>query len=159
MPEELDILKRDLMRFEIEQKALQKEDDKDSKTRLKRLKRTLQIFANSESLEGRWRNEKEKITLIQEIKAFINGLRIQADQEERKGNLEKVAEIRYAKIPGEEKRLSAAEQSLHKIQKERGLLKEVITKKTSPPLFSRWTNIPVSKMLESEIEETHTHGR
>ncbi len=104
-------------------------------------------------MEGRWRNEKEKITLIQEIKAFIDKLRIQADQEERKGNLEKVAEIRYAKIPGEEKRLNAAEQSLHKIQKERGLLKEVITEEDIATVVSRWTNIPVSKMLESEMKK------
>jgi ATP-dependent Clp protease ATP-binding subunit ClpB len=157
MPEELDRLKRDLMRLEIEQKALQKEEDKESKTRLAEMEKQIaNLREQTEALEGKWRNEKEKITLIQEIKGSIDRLRTQAEQEERKGNLEKVAEIRYANLPAEEKRLKTAEGSLHKIQKERGLLKEVITEEDIATVVSRWTNIPVSKMLESEMKKlTH----
>lgn len=154
MPEELDERKRDLMRLEIEQKALQKEEDKESKTRLKLIEKDIaDLREQTEALEGRWRNEKDKITLIQEIKGTIERLRASAEVEERKGNLDKVAEIRYAKIPHEEKRLKSAEESLHKIQRERGLLKEVISEEDIATVVSRWTHIPVSKMLESEMKK------
>lgn len=154
MPEELDVLKRDLMRLEIEEKALQKEDDKESKTRLKDIEKQIaNLREQTEAFEGKWRNEKEKITQIREIKSSIDRLRLQADQEERKGNLEKVAEIRYANLPVEERKLKAAEDALRKIQKERGLLKEVITEEDIATVVSRWTNIPVSKMLESEMKK------
>ncbi len=154
MPEELDELKRDLMRYEIEEKALQKEDDKESKTRLKEIEKNIaNLREQTEALEGKWRNEKEKITLIQEIKGALDRLRAQAEQEERKGNLENVAEIRYAKIPSEERRLKSAEDALHKIQKDRGLLKEVVTEEDIAIVVSRWTNIPVAKMLESEMKK------
>lgn len=154
MPEELDVLKRDLMRLEIEEKALQKEDDKESKTRLKEIEKQIaDLREQTEAFEGRWRNEKEKITLIREIKSTIDRLRLQAEQEERKGNLEKVAEIRYANLPLEEKKLKSGEDALRKIQKERGLLKEVITEEDIATVVSRWTNIPVSKMLESEMKK------
>lgn len=154
MPEELDVLKRDLMRLEIEEKALQKEDDKESKSRLKDIEKQIaDLREQTEAFEGRWRNEKEKITLIREIKSSIDRLKLQAEQEERKGNLEKVAEIRYANLPLEEKKLKSAEEALRKIQKERGLLKEVITEEDIATVVSRWTNIPVSKMLESEMKK------
>jgi ATP-dependent Clp protease ATP-binding subunit ClpB len=108
MPEELDVLKRDLMRLEIEEKALQKEDDKESKTRLKNIEKDIaDLREQTEAFEGKWRNEKEKITFIREIKSSIDRLKLQAEQEERKGNLEKVAEIRYANLPVEEKKLKA----------------------------------------------------
>ncbi|MBI4714068.1 ATP-dependent chaperone ClpB [Candidatus Uhrbacteria bacterium] len=154
MPEELDVLKRDIMRLEIEQRALQKEEDKESKKRLKEIEKQLaDLQEQSGALEGRWKNEKEKITTLQEIKANIDRLRARAEIEERKGDLEKVAEIRYSKIPSEEKRLRATEQQLSKLQKERGLLKEVINEEDVAIVVSRWTHIPVSKMLESEMEK------
>ena len=154
MPEELDVLKRDIMRLEIEQRALQKEEDKESKKRLKEIEKQLaDLQEQAGALEGRWKNEKEKITTLQEIKANIDRLRARAEMEERKGDLEKVAEIRYSKIPSEEKRLKNTEQQLSKIQKERGLLKEVIDEEDVATVVSRWTHIPVSKMLESEMEK------
>ena len=154
MPEELDVFKRDIMRLEIEQRALLKEDDKPSKTRLRDIEKQLaDLQEQAKALESRWKNEKEKITTFQEIKAAIEKLRAQADIEERRGNLEKVAEIRYAKIPAQEKRYRETEQALAKLQKERGLLKEVITEEDIATVVSRWTHIPVSKMLESEMEK------
>ncbi|MBM5789500.1 ATP-dependent chaperone ClpB [Candidatus Parcubacteria bacterium] len=152
MPEELDMLKRDIMRLEIEQKALVKEEDRTSKARLKEIERQLaDLRERAGALEGRWRNEKEKITTIQEIKTAVERLRAQAEIEERRGDLEKVAEIRYAQIPAQEKRLRETEQALAKLQKERGLLKEVITEEDIATVVSRWTHIPVAKMLESEL--------
>ncbi len=154
MPEELDKLKRDLMRFEIEQKALEKEKDKDSKERLKDIEKQIaDLREQTDALEGRWKNEKEKITLIQEITTKIEKLRAEAEAEERKGDLEKVALVRYSKIPEQEKKLKLAETALSKLQKERGLLKEVVEEEEIAMVVSRWTNIPVSKMLESEMDK------
>ncbi len=154
MPEELDVYKRDIMRLEIEEKALAKEEDKHSKARLKEIEQQLaDLREQAGALEGRWKNEKEKITSIQEIKTTIEKLRAQAEMEERRGDLEKVAEIRYAKIPGEEKKLRATEEALAKLQKERGLLKEVVTEEDVATVIARWTHIPVSKMLESEMQK------
>lgn len=154
MPEELDVLKRDLMRLEIEEKALEKETDKASKARLKEIE---ELLANqrekTSALEGRWQNEKEKISRIQEIASHVEKLRAEADIEERRGDLEKVAEIRYGQIPVAQKRLEDAQKELVDLQKERGLLKEVIQEEDIATVVSRWTSIPVSKMLESEMEK------
>lgn len=154
MPEELDVLKRDLMRLEIEQKALQKEDDKESKSRLSEIEKQIaDLKEQTEGLEGRWQNEKTKITAIQGIKSEIDQLRASAEIEERRGDLDKVAEIRYARIPEREKALRKAEKELTSLQEERGLLKEVVGEEDVAAVVSRWTNIPVSKMLESEMEK------
>lgn len=152
MPEELDHLKRDLMRLEIETKALVKEEDRESKARLAEIEKQIaDLKEQSEGLEGKWQNEKTKITAIQEIKAEVDQLRASAEVEERRGNLEKVAEIRYARIPEREKALRQAEKELTSLQKERGLLKEVVGEEDVAGVVSRWTHIPVSKMLESEM--------
>ena len=105
----------------------------------------------TEGLEGRWQNEKTRITTIQNIKSEIDQLRASAEIEERRGDLEKVAEIRYARIPEREKALHKAEKELTSLQKERGLLKEVVGEEDIAHVVSRWTHIPVSKMLESEM--------
>ncbi len=152
MPEELDLLKRDILRLSIERKALEKEDDKESKKRLHEIEKSVaDLQEKSDALEGRWKNEKEKITELQSIKGTIERLRAEAEIEERKGDLTKVAEIRYGRIPKEEKRLKQVELALTKLQKERGLLKEVVTEEDIANVVSRWTHIPVSKMLESEM--------
>ena len=154
MPEELDKLKRDLMRLEIEQRALQKEEDRESKDRLRDIEKHIaDLREATQGLEGRWQNEKKKITEIQEAKADIDRLRASAEAEERRGDLEKVAEIRYGKLPSAEKKLRKIETELVGLQKERGLLKEVVGEEEIAQIVSRWTHIPVSKMLESEMEK------
>mgnify|MGYP006409535917 FL=1 len=157
MPEELDLLKRDLMRLEIEQKALVKEEDKDSKARLKEIEKQIaDLREKTGAFEGRWLNEKAKITEIQEISSKIDKLRSSAELEERRGDLERVAQIRYSEIPNAEKELNAAKLGLTKLQEDRGLLKEVIEETDIATVVSRWTHIPVSKMLESEMEKLAT---
>jgi ATP-dependent Clp protease ATP-binding subunit ClpB len=154
MPEELDMLKRDLMRFEIEMKALASEKDKESKSRLKEIEKlAADLREKTSALEGRWQNEKERITEIQEISSQIEKLRAEAEIEERRGDLDRVAQIRYAEIPKATKRLKAAEIALRDLQAERGLLKEVISEEDIATIVSRWTHIPVSKMLQSEMEK------
>ena len=154
MPEELDLLKRDLMRYEIEEKALEKEEDKHSKSRLKEIEKQIaDLREKTSALEGKWQNEKEKITAIQEVKSEIEKLRAEAEVEERKGDLEKVAKIRYGSIPEKELQLESVQKELVNLQQERGLLKEVIEEEDIATIISRWTHVPVSKMLESEMEK------
>lgn len=142
------------MRLEIEEKALNKEEDSKSKVRLSDIQKLLaNLKEQSDALEGRWKNEKNKITNIQEIKSKIDKLKAKAEMEERKGNLDIVAEIRYSTIPNQEKKLKSAESALVKLQQERGLLKEVIHEEDIANVVARWTGIPVSKMLESEMEK------
>ncbi|HBR80687.1 MAG: ATP-dependent chaperone ClpB [Candidatus Uhrbacteria bacterium GW2011_GWF2_44_350] len=154
MPEELDMLKRDLMRLEIERKALEKEEDKNSKTRLKEIEKQIaDLREKTDALEGRWKNEKEKIAEIHVVKSHMESLRAEAEQAERKGDLEKVAEIRYGQIPLEENKLKAVEKDLSSMQRDRGILKEVISEEDIAAVVSRWTHIPVAKMLESELKK------
>jgi len=152
MPEELDRFKREEMRLDIERRALLKEEDNDSKIRLKDIERLLaDAKERSASLEIRWKGEKDIISKIRDVKAEIDRLTSEADFEERRGNLEIVAEIRYGNIPAKRTEFEKLENELRKFQAERGLLKEVITEEDIAYVVARWTNIPVSKMLESEM--------
>lgn len=152
MPEELDTLKRDLMRLEIERKALESEDDTDSKARLKEIERqAADVREKSDALEGRWLNEKEKIAQMRSAKEHIEKLRAEAETAERKGDLETVAKLRYSAIPEAERTLSQAETALIQLQEDRGILKQVVTEEDVATVVSRWTHVPVSKMLESEM--------
>ncbi|EKD32960.1 MAG: hypothetical protein ACD_76C00106G0001 [uncultured bacterium] len=154
MPEDLDKLKRDIKRFEIERQALLKEEDADSKSRLKDIEKSLADITEKErELEMRWGNEKNLITQIRDLKKQIENLKGQAEIEERKGDLQKVAELRYGRIPMLNKQLKNTESNLAKLQRDRGILKEVITEEDIAMIVSRWTNIPVSKMLESELQK------
>ncbi|MBP9827923.1 ATP-dependent chaperone ClpB [Patescibacteria group bacterium] len=152
MPEELDRLKREQMRLEIEKRALLKEDDKESKARLKEIEKLIaDTVEHSSDLELRWKSEKDLIAKIRSVKNNIDKLGNEAEYEERRGNLERVAEIRYGQIPEERAALTKLEDELRKFQAERGLLKEVITEEDIATVVSRWTHVPVSKMLESEM--------
>ncbi|MDA1038228.1 MAG: ATP-dependent chaperone ClpB [bacterium] len=154
MPEDLDVMKRDLMRFEIETKALEKETDKESKARLKEIEEQMaDLKENTLGLEAKWRNEKEKLTEINQAKESIEKLKLEAGRAERTQDLERVAQIRYSEIPEKEKTLIEAQKALTKLQKGRGILKEEVTEEDIAWVVSRWTNIPVSKMLESEREK------
>jgi ATP-dependent Clp protease ATP-binding subunit ClpB len=152
MPEELDTIKRDLMRLEIERKALEKEEDADSKARLGEIEKHLaDVREKADALEGKWKNEKEKIAAMRVIKEELEGLKLSADTAERKGQLDVVAAIRYGQIPETERRLETAEKQLHELQAERGMLKQTVTEEDVAQVVSRWTRVPVSKMLESEL--------
>lgn len=155
MPEELDMLKRDVMRLEIEHTALSKEkDDKAAQARLADIDKNLaDLREQTSALEGRWKNEKKKIAEIRDIKSNIDKLKAEAEIAERRSDLAKVAEIRYAKIPAEERALRKSEQALLELQENRGILKQVVTEEDIATVISRWTRIPVNKMLESELDK------
>ncbi len=154
MPEELDTKKRALMRLEIERQALLKEEDTSSKERLSVAERQIADLKEAVGgIETKWMNEKEKIGEIRAIKKTIDELRANSEIEERKGDLQKVAEIRYGQIPAEQEKLKKAEEALTALQRERGILKEVVSEEEIAAIVSRWTGIPVAKMLETETQK------
>ncbi len=154
MPEELDSFKRKIMQLEVEREALKHEDDKDSKERLEEIQKELSNLREStEQLELHWKNEKEIITELREISSKLDAARIDAEQAERSGELERVARIRYQQIPELEKRRQDLQKDLARVQKDRKILKEEVTEEDIAAVVARWTGIPINKMLESESEK------
>ncbi len=153
-PQELDALKRNITKLEIEKRALEKEEDKHAKERLKDVEKLLaEAKERASGLELRWKNEKDAITAIRDGKKKIDKLKQEADIAERKGDLELAAKIRYGQVPEAEKALKTAEESLKKLQKGHRFLKEEVDEEDVANVVSRWTGIPVSKMLESELKK------
>ncbi len=153
MPHELDAYKRQIMKLEIEKAALKKENDPDSKERLKYIKKTLaELKEKSGNLEMQWRVEKEIISNIRKLKKEIDELRREAEIEEKKSNLQKVAEIRYGKIPEIEKAIAKEEERLQKVQGDRKILKEEVSEEDIASIISKWTGVKVSKILEEEAK-------
>jgi len=152
MPDELDKMKRKIMKIEIELRALKKEEDTDSKERETLLKEELaNLKEKSKEIEMQWSNEKEIITKIREHKKEIDKYKQEAEIMERKGDLQKVAEIRYGKIPLIEEAIKKYEAKLADLQKKSSILKEEVTEEDIARVVSKWTGIPVSKMLEDEV--------
>ncbi|MBI1754750.1 AAA family ATPase, partial [Candidatus Azambacteria bacterium] len=153
MPQELDQLKRQMMKLEIEQEALKKGTDSVSKERLKHIKKSLaELKEKTGDLELQWRTEKDIISRIRDLKKEIEVLRQEAEIKERMANLQKVAEIRYGRIPDIEKKVGEQEAQLQRVQKSRRILKEEVTEEDIAEVVSRWTGIPVLKMLEEEAK-------
>ena len=154
MPAELDELRRNITRLEIEKRALQKEEDKDSKERLKTIEKELsELNERNSGLEARWRTEKEIIGKIRDSKKKIEAYKQEADIAERAGELQKVAEIRYGRIPQTEREQRSAEHKLVDLQDRHRILKEEVTDEDIAAVVSRWTGIPVTKMLETEARK------
>lgn len=151
-PEELDKLKREMRRLEIEREALKREKDKKTKEALKETEKHLSdILEKARSLELKWKNEKDLIFAIRDFRKQIDKGRQEAEIAERSGDLQKVAEIRYSKIPNLEKESGSKEKELVKIQSTSRILKEEVTEEDIAEVVSRWTGIPVAKMLQEEL--------
>lgn len=161
-PEILEDTDRKIMRFEVEKKALEKEIERSKggenmKTQKKRLKDIEKEIANlkeeTKEIELKWRNEKETVMKIREIKKELESLRIEAENSEMRTDLERAAEIRYGMIPDLQKKLEKKLSRLKRLQKSRRILKEDITEEDIAAVVSRWTNIPLEKMMEEELEK------
>ena len=153
-PEDLDKLKREIRKLEIEKEALKREKDKKAKANLKSVERELSnLGEKARALEYKWKNEKDLIFSIRDLKKQIEKLRQNAEISERSGDLQKVAETRYSTIPGLEKDLKDREKELARIQANTRILKEEVTEEDIAEVVSRWTGIPVSKMLREELEK------
>ncbi|PIR03053.1 MAG: ATP-dependent chaperone ClpB [Candidatus Magasanikbacteria bacterium CG11_big_fil_rev_8_21_14_0_20_43_7] len=154
MPDDLDKMKRKMMKIEIELSALKKEKDLESKEREAKLKKELaNLKEEIGELEMHWKNEKEVISKIREYKKDIDTLKQQAEIEERKGNLQKVAEIRYGKIPNTEEAIKKHQQKLADLQEKKAILKEEVTEEDIAAVVARWTGIPVDKMLQDDLKK------
>ncbi len=145
---------RKIMRLEIEREALKKEDSSKSKTTKARIKEIEKAIADQKEqtseLELKWKNEKELLTGIKSIKKQLETLRLEAEGAEIKADLSKAAEIRYGKIPELEKDLDAKMKKLKRLQGSRRLLREEIVEQDIADIVSKWTGVPVSRMLEEE---------
>lgn len=154
MPLEIDEIERKIIQLTVEKEAIKKEKDKTSKERLQRVDEDLaNLNEKKNELVAQWRNEKEVITELRRMKEEIENLKIEEQKAEREGNLNLVAEIRYGKIIELEKKMKAIQDKLIEIQKDKTLLKEEVTEQEIADVVSRWTGIPVSKMLEGEKEK------
>ncbi|MBU1179275.1 AAA family ATPase [Patescibacteria group bacterium] len=152
MPKELEKTHKEIRNLEIEKEALK--NDSNAKTKIKKIgKQVGDLKEKISSLELRWKNEKEAISFIRRLKSDLESMRFEADAEERKGNLTRVAEIRYANIPQTEGEMRKQESRLKKLQSSRRVLKEEIVEEDIADIVSRWTGIPVSKMLETEAKK------
>jgi ATP-dependent Clp protease ATP-binding subunit ClpB len=151
MPEELDTFERKVKQLEIEREALKREKDDASIKRLEELEQELgELNSERTKLRLHWDMEKAKIQKIRTMKSEIENLKLEAERYEREGNLGKVAEIRYGKITNLEKQLSDETKKLAEAQKDKKMLKEEVDAEDIAEIVSKWTGIPVSKMLESE---------
>ncbi len=151
MPEELDQMQRELVRLEVEREALKKETDAASRERLVRVEQ--EVAELRESLGGqkaRWEAEKAEIGQVRDLKERREALGTELERVQRQGNLERAAEIRYGELPEVEKALAEAQQ---KHETGGGLVSEEVTAEEIAELVSKWTGIPVAKMLEGEQQK------
>ncbi len=154
MPEEIDEIERRIKQLEIEQVALKKEKDSASKERLSRLKEELSnLKEESSQLKARWQVEKDTIKQIHAVKEQIEHTKQEAEKAEREGDYNKAAELRYGKLGDLDKKLNELNSKLQELHQGGSLLKEEVTEEDIADIVSRWTGIPVSRMLESEREK------
>jgi ATP-dependent Clp protease ATP-binding subunit ClpB len=153
-PQELDQIDRAIMQLEIEREALRKEKDEASRERLAALEKELaELKEQSVELTTRWHAEREAVDKTRALRAEIDALRIEMERAEREYNLQKVAELRYGKIRQLENELAAAEERSRTLQKEGALLKEEVDREEVAAVVSKWTGIPVARLMEGEREK------
>ncbi len=151
LPSELDSIERDIRRMEIEKRALEKEKGKDVEKKIRGIEKELaELGQKRDQLSLQWRSERDLIMTSRNHKKTLEKLRAEADIAERAGNLDRVAEIRYGEIPKVETAVKEAEAKLNVIQAGEMLLKEEIGEEDIAAVVSRWTGVPVSKMLAQE---------
>ena len=151
VPEELDEITRRLKQLEIERAAIKRENDT---VKLKQLNAEIDELQKQEKeIRGRWESEKALVSKIQQDKQSIEQLKIEADNAERDGNYGRVAEIRYGKLKELEQDITKIQEELHSKQGDSALVKEEVTADDIAEVVSRWTGIPVNRMLESEREK------
>ena len=150
-PEELDSIDREIVRLKIEQEALKKESDPGSKDRLKNLEAELKsLEKRSADLTSRWKSEKEKLSEAQKLKTELDGLRAELANAQRKGEYQRAGELAYGRIPELEKKLKDIEAA----EAKRGaMVEETVTADHVAQVVSRWTGVPVDRMLEGEKEK------
>ena len=154
LPAEIDEIERRIMQLEIERQALRKESDPHAKQRLSEIEKELGEWREQSSgLKAHWQTEKDAITRIRKDKEEIERLKAEEQRYERAGDFSRVAEIRYGKLSAAEKELKAAQDHLANLQKDHAMLKEEVGEQEIAKIVSKWTGIPVGRLLEGEIEK------
>jgi ATP-dependent Clp protease ATP-binding subunit ClpB len=154
LPQELDEIERQIRQLEIERQALKKEQDRASKDRLNAIERELaNLQEKSKVMRSQWQQEKALIQQIRELKARQEQLRIDAERAERMADFEAAARLKYGETPKVQKELEAKNTELVALQKDHRLLKEEVDEEDIAKIVSRWTGIPVQKMLEGEVQK------
>ena len=153
MPTELDEVSRKIMQLEIEETALSKEKDDISKKRLEDIKKEKsELKTKFDGMKAKWDNEKQAINKVQKLREEIENINAQIEKSERDYDLNKVAELRYGKLPELQQQLKQEEELIEK-SKENGLLRNKVTEEEITKIISRWTGIPVTKLMEGEREK------
>ena len=151
VPEELDEITRKIKQLEIEREAIKRENDT---AKLEQIGKELSELKEQESsYKAKWQSEKALVNKIQQNKVEIENLKFEADKAEREGDYGKVAEIRYGKLQALNKEIEETQQRLHQMQGDKAMIKEEVDAEDIADVVSRWTGIPVSKMLQSEREK------
>jgi ATP-dependent Clp protease ATP-binding subunit ClpB len=165
VPVELDEVQRRVMQLEIEREALKKEKDKASKERLAKLEKELaDLKARADALRSQWQVERQAVERLRKLRQEIDQTRIEIEQAERAYDLNKAAELRYGRLSDLERRLQSEEELLQKKQSGSRLIKEEVDEEDIAEVVSRWTGVPVSRLMQGEIEKLlqlgdHLHQR
>lgn len=157
LPQEIDQLEREIIQLEIERQALQREEDAKSKGRLKEIEqRIADLKETSSGMKAKWQSEKEAIDRMRTAKAELEQFRLQLDQARNAGDLGRASEIQYGKIPELEQKLKDEQDKLATFQQDGVMLKEEVDEEDVAGIVAKWTGIPVSKMLEGEMQKLVT---
>ena len=157
LPQEIDQLEREIIQLEIERQALQREEDEKSKTRLAEIERRIaNLREASAGMKAKWQSEKDAIERMRTAKAELENLKLQLEQARNAGDLARASEIQYGRIPELEQRLNAEQQKLEGFQRDGVMLKEEVDEEDVAEVVAKWTGIPVSKMLEGEMQKLVT---
>ena len=154
MPAELDEVERRIMQLEIEREALRKETDKASRERLQKLEKELADLKEEKSrLSTHWNQEKDTIQTGRKLKEEVEQVRIEMQRAQQAGDYAKASELQYGRLPEMERRIKEAEARLAELQKGQRMLKEEVDEEDIAGVVSRWTHIPVSRLMEGEIQK------
>ena len=157
LPQEIDEVQREIMQLEIERQALQREEDQRSKNRLREIEqRIADLKEKSSGMKAKWQSEKEHIEKMRKAKAGLEQLKLQLEQARAAGDLGRASEIQYGQIPELERGLEAEHEKLAKIQQDGVTLKEEVDEEDVAQVVAKWTGVPVSKMLEGEMQKLLT---
>ena len=154
MPAELDEVSRRIMQLEIEREALRKESDKASKERLERLEKELaDLKEEKNQLAAHWEQEKEAIQAARKLKEELEQVRLEMQRAQQAGDYARASELQYGRLPELERRIQEEEARLTELQKDKRMLKEEVDEEDIAEVVSRWTHIPVSRLMEGEIQK------
>src|SRR5881227_133535 len=157
LPQEIDVLEREILQLEIERQALQREEDERSKARLKDIEqRIADLKETSSGMKAKWQSEKEEIERMRETKNELEQLRVQLEQARNAGDLTRAAELQYGRIPELERKFAEEHEKLAELQRDGVFLKEEVDEEDVAQVVAKWTGVPVSKMLEGEMQKLVT---